>query len=175
MEMVKDRRVAVDIGAHVGLWSRVMALDFERVHAFEPLPDHTVCWRRNMEAFDNAELHVVALGTEEKTVSLVTEATRTGDTHVGGQRGSVPMTRLDSFGLDNVDFIKVDCEGYELFALQGGEETLKRCRPVICVEQKPGHAGRFGLADTQALDYLESLGALRQGDIEGDFFMSWPE
>ena len=36
---VKDRGHAVDVGAHVGLWSRLMAMDFERVTAFEPVDE----------------------------------------------------------------------------------------------------------------------------------------
>ena len=40
------RRVAVDVGAHVGLWSYFMARDFGAVHAFEPNVEAAICWKR---------------------------------------------------------------------------------------------------------------------------------
>lgn len=44
---------------------------------------------------------------------------------------------LDSFDLPTIDFMKIDCEGYEFPVLKGAAETLRRCKPVIVVEQKP--------------------------------------
>lgn len=38
LRLVRHRLVAVDIGAHVGIWAASMAGEFEVVHAFEPLP-----------------------------------------------------------------------------------------------------------------------------------------
>ena len=40
--------VALDIGAHVGIWSMRLAEKFKRVHAFEPVPKHIECWKQNM-------------------------------------------------------------------------------------------------------------------------------
>ena len=36
--------------------------------------------------------------------------------------------------LENVDFIKVDVEGYELEVLKGSENTIKSFKPVIFIE-----------------------------------------
>ena len=43
--------VALDIGAHVGIWSRRLAEKFKTVVAFEPVPSHIECWKKNMENF----------------------------------------------------------------------------------------------------------------------------
>ena len=173
LSLCQQRRTAIDIGAHVGPWTRVMALDFEFVQAFEPMAEFGECWRKNMAGSDNADLQAVALGNEKMTVSIVREAGNLGMSHVGENGLPAEMARLDDFDLQDVDFIKIDCEGYELFVLEGGAETLKRCRPVVCVEQKPGHGARYGLADTAAVDYLESLGASLHGEYLGDYFLSW--
>ena len=45
----------------------------------------------------------------------------------------VPVTRLDSLGLDPA-FIKLDVQGYEQAALLGLEETLERARPILLIE-----------------------------------------
>jgi len=169
------RRVAVDVGAHVGLWSRVMALDFDRVECFEPVPAHRDCWERNLAATENVVMHPCALGPERAKVTMHTGPDSSGDTWVDPREsgGDVIQVPLDSFEFPIVDFLKIDCEGYESHVLEGAEETLLRCKPVICVEQKQGHGEKYGLADTQALLLLESLGFRRRGGIQGDFFLTW--
>lgn len=177
LQLAGRRRVAVDVGAHVGLWTRVMALDFERVICFEPKPDHQDCWRRNMEGVTNVMLHGCALGPGPGRVTLQTGPSSSGDTWVDpeAEGGDVEMYTLDSFGLDVIDLLKIDCEGYELRVLQGAQETLLRCRPAIIVEQKPGHAEKYGLTEKEAVEFLKVLGAVTRGGIQGDYFLTWPE
>ena len=54
MPHVSNRDVALDIGAHVGIWSMRLAQNFKRVIAFEPVPKHIECWKQNRfaEAID---------------------------------------------------------------------------------------------------------------------------
>jgi len=42
---------------------------------------------------------------------------------------------LDEFRLSRVDFIKLDVEGMELEALEGGKETIANCLPVLLIEK----------------------------------------
>lgn len=175
-------RTAVDIGGHAGLWSMQLEKRFYRVHAFEPVAAHRECFKKNMkttelkpgeETLDDSEwvrLHACALGDHEGSVKITTEPTSSGDSRVDGD-GDIPLRTLDSFNLQVVDFIKLDCEGYELFALRGGIETIKRDMPVIIVEQKPGRAQHFGLRETEAVDYLNTLGYRLAHEMAGDFIM----
>jgi hypothetical protein len=41
---------------------------------------------------------------------------------------------LDSLGLTDVSFMKIDIEGYEYYALLGAVDTITACRPVILYE-----------------------------------------
>ena len=45
----------------------------------------------------------------------------------------VEVKTLDSFNL-NPEFIKIDVEGFEYQVLLGGQETLKRYRPILLIE-----------------------------------------
>ncbi len=47
---------------------------------------------------------------------------------------TVRQFTLDSLELPRVDLIKLDLEGMEQAALDGADETIKRCKPVMCVE-----------------------------------------
>lgn len=181
MNFVRRFRVAVDIGAHCGLWSMQLVKRFKEVHAFEPVPLHRTCFAKNVEAIEQtpgtlgrAFLHPFALGAERGFCRIATTSGSSGDSWVQSG-GDVEMRTLDSFGLKHVDFVKIDCEGYELFALKGAEETLRRCRPAIIVEQKPNRATRFGLGQKDALPWLESLGAVLRAEMSGDFIFSWDE
>ena len=63
---------------------------------------------------------------------------------------AVKIRTLDSFNLKNVTFIKYDIEGYELRAIQGSEQTIKKYNPVIVVEQNKGNL--------DSVDLLKSWG-----------------
>jgi FkbM family methyltransferase len=171
MHLCKSFRSAVDVGSHIGLWSYNLAHRFDVVYAFEPIAAHRQCFERNV-ALPNVHMYPVALGEQFQKVGMFTAPTSSGDSYVHGE-GDIPMKRLDDYELQDVDFCKLDCEGYELYALRGGEETLKRCKPVVCVEQKPGKAQQFGLKEIGAVNYLQGLGAKLRLTMSGDFFLSW--
>jgi FkbM family methyltransferase len=185
MPAIKNFRTALDIGAHCGLWSRVLARMFRTVHAFEPVPGHRNCFNRNIfkdsERATNVNLWPYALGNTAHSCTLHTGPSSSGDTYIkpGGEH-QAEMKMLDSFGengielpLGDIDFIKIDCEGYELFVLEGGEELIRHHKPCIIVEQKPGKGRQFNLHDTAAVSLLESWGAYKVKEISGDYIMAW--
>lgn len=172
-DQCKQRHVALDIGAHVGLWSYWMARDFQKLIAFEPKPSHVECWHANMAAYDNAILHEVALGNERRKIGLKTGPSSSGDTSVDLSASDVPMCKLDDYKLRDVDLIKIDCEGYEAFVLEGARETLTRCKPVLIVEQKPGHGQRYGRGEHDAVTLLEAMGATMVWEYAGDYVLTF--
>lgn len=177
-------RVAVDVGGHIGLWSYNLAPAFREVHAFEPVAEHRACFVKNVRCMDGTVkdplglprhagvyLYPWALGATDGNVSIHTAPTSSGDSWVKGA-GDTPMTTLDHVGLDGVDFIKVDCEGYEENVLRGAIDTIKRDRPVIIVEQKRDMAtARFGLEPLGAVKFLLELGYVQQQELSGDYLM----
>lgn len=184
------RRFALDIGGHVGLWARVMAMDFQHVLSFEPLQAHIDCWEKNLEGVANATLVQCALGNEECDIRVHMPEDNTGHAHVLEQDGDlVKCFRLDdmaaSFELfnthgganvwDELDFIKIDVEGFETFVIEGAEQTIKRHRPLIVVEQKPGNAERYSIGQHGAVRLLESWGMREIWVMSGDHLMGWPE
>jgi len=171
---IKQFRNAVDVGGHVGLWSFFLAKDFDAVLAFEPMELHRECWRRNMEGIENAGLYECALGAEQGTVALETRTPgSSGDTQVRPGQRAIPMETLDSFSFQEVDLIKIDCEGYEEFVLRGAVDTLQRCKPCVIVEQKRDFSARYGLGKQSAVAFLQNMGAKLRMEISGDFILSW--
>lgn len=172
MRWCKQFNNAVDVGAHVGLWSMHLAEKFDTVYAFEPMRVFRECFGRNVEQ-ENTVLYPYSLGNCDADVAMVYDPADSGGTHVGGD-GDVKMRTLDSFAFDDVGFIKIDCEGYELQVLQGAVETLKRCRPCVIVEQKPHKLlANFGVKGAPAVDFLRGMGAVLRKEMGGDYIMSF--
>ena len=175
MPFVNDFAMAIDIGAHVGLWSYWMARDFTAIRAFEPMPDHIECWRLNMEERKNAILHTVALGQANGCVSLATRTSgSSGDTGIEDE-GPVKaeMIPLDDMAYKRVGFIKIDCEGYEHNVLLGAEKTLLESKPCVLVEQKGEMSQKYGIPQLEACRYLQSLGAELKLEVSGDYIYAW--
>ena len=167
------RRTMIDCGAHIGLWSYNFAHWFKKIDAFEPVEAHRECFIKNMSSVGAVDLHPFALGDREDMVTIRVNPVSSGDSWVRG-KGTVPMKTLDSFGFEEVDFIKVDAEGYEEFILRGAEFTLKHWKPVVCVEQKRDMATKFGLKPMGAVQYLIGMGYKVVGEISGDYILKVP-
>ena len=139
-------RVAVDVGAHVGITAFQMSKSFEHVHAFEINPKIYECMNYNLEnkMVGNVTTYPVGLGAIEETVAIKT-TNKSFSTHVHPtqKEGHIPVKPLDFFNLQDVDFIKIDAEGYEPFVAQGGLRTIERCKPIILYECK-AHPQRYG-------------------------------
>lgn len=167
-------RTAIDVGGHIGLWSFNLAQAFERVAAFEPVALHRECFERNIPPGplrEKIELHACALGMTEGSVSIKTAPSSSGDSWVSGE-GDIPMLTLDTFGFQQVDLIKIDCEGYEENVIRGGLQTITTWRPVIMVEQKRDMASeRFGLGKLGAVQLLLDQGYRVAAELSGDYLM----
>ena len=175
----KHKRTAVDIGAHVGLWSWQMARDFKDVQAFEPVESHRICFAVNVPFVPQVRLYPFALTSPDKDgfVKMKTDPASSGDTYPDPENDTYDVTDVKTACLDDfyeiadVDLIKIDCEGYEMFVIAGGIYMIEAWRPVIVVEQKPGKAQKYGLRERQAVEYLSDQGYSVGAEMSGDFIM----
>jgi FkbM family methyltransferase len=174
LRQVKQKRIALDIGANVGLWSRDLVQHFEQVIAFEPVAMFRECLQRNVTA-SNLAVQSVALGDIEGQVSMIITEGNTGHTHVdpAGTGGDTTIIRLDSLELTNVDYIKIDCEGFEYRVLQGAKQTIQRCRPIVVIEQKPHEMYSRDYGQFAAIGLLEDWGMIRLDQVKDDWIMGW--
>ena len=129
---IKSWRGCVDAGANVGMWTRSLMQDFENVHCFEPNPVFAECWRKNIPSDKNAVLHQVGLGDSEHTATFDQPLHQKLDR----RPGDIQIKTLDSFELTDIDFIKIDVDGYEDLLVKGAQETISNNRPVINIEMK---------------------------------------
>ena len=130
LEYIKQWRVCLDIGSNIGQWTRPLAKRFESVVCFEPNPNFRECFQKNIPE-NNVVLWPVGLSDKEHKAKQDFNSTV-----LQNEDGDVYCRTLDSFGLTNVDFVKIDVDGFEIPLLQGAEETLTMNNPVINIEMK---------------------------------------
>lgn len=170
---VTDFSLAIDGGAHVGSWSRLLSARFTRVIAIEPSPDTYECLVANMAAFGcaNVECLQAALGREAGRVAMAPLAPRAAALKNTGARfvgigTTIPRITIDSLAVPTCGFLKLDIEGSEPWALDGAAETLRRCQPIVLYENKRFWQIHYGLpleAPVQRLTAAHYVYRLRAG------------
>jgi FkbM family methyltransferase len=146
---IKNFRTYIDIGASTGKTSAPYIGQFEKIYCFEPNPNSF----KELLKFPELICHNCALGDTNENKLLIMNDTTHNPEHgslselrnkdwVNGEKFEVEVKRLDDFKFENVDFIKIDTEQYELQVVTGGIKTIKKHRPTIFFENKRNEADR---------------------------------
>lgn len=155
---------AIDGGAHVGTWSKVMSGRFERVIAVEPSADtfEALSWNLLQAGCTNVDLRQVALGDRAGTVDMQLDAEQARRANTGARfaqpGGAIPVETIDNWNLPSVGLLKLDVEGSEYVALRGAKDTLRRCKPIIIFENKWLWTKHFGLPKDAVAKFLTAQG-----------------
>lgn len=172
LRFVTEFGCAVDGGAHVGTWSKLMAEAFTKVVAFEPSPDTFECLLFNMRALEQVQCEPFALGSGPGAVSMTIDAANAARANTGARRvqagGDIAVRTIDSYQLDRVGFIKLDIEGSEPMALQGAAATIARCKPIVLFENKRLWHRYFGLPKEAVSGLLQRAGYRQLAQVACD-------
>jgi FkbM family methyltransferase len=173
----KDR-TALDIGVHLGFYSRHLAAHCSSVIGFEPNPASAALARKSLPR--NVYIEEVAVSDMAGKATLRIPKTGGGGADalgtlenanmLGGvefQEVSVKTVRLDDYDLPSVCIVKIDVEGHEEAVLRGGRQLLRRDRPACMIEIEERHnPGAFSRVANffAALDYTAFY--LNDGEFE---------
>jgi len=135
--------VMVQAGGNCGMQIAKFAEYFDVVYTFEPDPINFYCLVNNL-LYDNVIKLQCCLGDNHELVSMTTFDGETGGFYVNKNNGFIPTVKVDDMNLNRCDFIQLDVEGYQLFALKGALNTIQKFKPLICVEfdwlERYGHS-----------------------------------
>ncbi|NOG71855.1 FkbM family methyltransferase [Roseicella sp. DB1501] len=141
----------LDIGANIGLSALALAplVPRGRILAIEPSPGSAMALRHSLALNGLGERVTVAemaLGAAAGEAEFH-DAGHSAGAHLldpgtlGGAalpKRRVPIGTVDSlvaeYGLDRLNFVKIDVEGFETEVLDGARSTLARFRPLVFVE-----------------------------------------
>lgn len=134
---LKNTRACVQAGGHAGYWPKHLALFFGHVYTFEPEPALFECMSRNCAQVPNMTAYPIALGAQHGKARLKSHVSAGSWRIDAAGETEVELWPIDTLHLPHCDAIFLDVEGYEVEALQGAADTIKRCRPLILCELLP--------------------------------------
>ncbi|MER5467324.1 FkbM family methyltransferase [Streptomyces sp. NPDC002685] len=135
-----DCGTAVDVGGWYGPWTCRLAPRARRVVTVEPVPH--LARLLSSAAPGNVRVIRAAASDHRGTARLWLPVDDSGDRGVSSlvrrdihaRALEVPCLTLDSLGLRDVDFIKIDVDGNEPAVLRGARDLLARDRPALFIE-----------------------------------------
>lgn len=154
----KNKRSCIQAGGNVGIWPVNLSSHFKTVHTFEPDTINYEALVQNLKLGSNKIIpYNAALGAEKGRGSIFHFQEGNIGAHQVVIGDGFDILTIDSLGLNDVDLIQLDIEGYEHFALLGALETINKCSPAICVELK-GLGDKHGFTDGITIELLNRLG-----------------
>jgi FkbM family methyltransferase len=159
-QYVRDDYNCLDIGANVGLMTLYLAehCTSGRIIAVEPHRSIFEALEKTLAAngIKNAVTVNAAIDEQNGEVPFTEDSAYgridpTGTTLV---QAMTLATLLERYGMDRVDFIKIDVEGHEPVILRTALDVIKRDRPLIFVEF---NAFMLVMSNMQPLAFLEWL------------------
>lgn len=187
--------VFIDIGASIGIYSLCLADTVRnyggKIYAFEPIPSNLAYFRDSVYRNQlDGTIHIVPLAVGAKKgimemrlaagakVEVGNAVVKAVDSDEEKSEKSYPfrveMVTLDDClldrGVERIDVVKMDIEGYEYFALLGFSKFIAKCRPVIFAEFNQCCMKNVGIAEVdiknlmKEWDYVEFV--LVNGKLE---------
>ena len=169
-ETVQKGMTCLDVGANIGYYvileSTILG-DQGRIIAIEPSPQNFEFLKKNieMQRVKNIDAFNFAAGDKNGYINFVSDENESNSGRVipdsavsdwPGPVAKLPVKTIDSFlgeiGVDKIDFLRMDVEGYEYHIFQGMKNTLKKSKPIIQIEL---HKSIMGVETTKKL--LEEL------------------
>lgn len=159
--------VIFDVGANVGSFTKAIAKAFPRhvIYSCEPVSTTVLALRENVAHLQNVRVIEAACGEHCGTAAMTIAEQPTWNRIADSETAttvSVPMVTIDSIcareSVQRINFLKTDCEGYDLHVLRGAEGMLaNRAVDAVYCEVDFHRNGRHG--DFFAIDdYLVHFG-----------------
>jgi FkbM family methyltransferase len=182
-QLINETDVILDAGANIGFHTVQFARFGKKVYAYDPQPTIFNLLSANI-LFNGAtdKVEQFRLGLSDKPGSIRMEPVNKFDQPNGmynfGGRGltndetgeeSVELVTFDK----DVDVIKIDIQGSEIYAFKGMEQMIDRCQPWIMFENYED-----GENDKKVLDFLLNKGYViyrLMSNLNEDCFAFKPE
>lgn len=174
---IKKSKVILDIGAHIGCHSVLYSHlnNKSQIYSFELQKMMYNLLKQNIQnnGIDNVKIYNCAIGDSIKMINVCNHISDGPNRHeeyaydnhkqynfggvsIGHGHEERMMITIDSLNLSGCDFMKIDIEGYEYFAVIGAINTIIKYKPVIFYEANY----------KTPTDYMKEVNSLRRSITE---------
>jgi FkbM family methyltransferase len=150
-----EDKIIIEAGAHIGIYTMFFAMKANKgkVLAFEPNPINFNLLKKNIKAnrIKNVTIQNTGLSNERKKLYFCSKRHNTSKGTFKKEKQqimkeeNVPLIFkeilvttiddiVDTYSLQNVDFIKIDTEGFEPPVIEGSATIIKKFKPLIYFE-----------------------------------------
>jgi FkbM family methyltransferase len=181
VKWIKKGDLVIDAGANIGLYSSLFSNIVKKsgfVHSFEPIKNTFQSLRNHINAdsrYKNYQLNNLGLGEkiERKVMYIPDEisghASLTRHDNAWNAKETsqhhVQLTSLDTYcerhKFKKLNFLKLDIEGAEYFALNGGINTITKFKPILHMEVNSQLMLNFNITPFELVTLLKSMGYFR--------------
>ena len=148
----------IDVGAATGMYASHFAEHSKNVICFEAVPPVYEQLEKIKQKHNNIITHNVAVSNFEGVSGFYVDDKRLSNSGfqnlVDGPLINVDTVTIDSMKLNDVGFMKIDVEKHEVKLIQGAKETIKRCNPIIFIEDH----NYFYKKGATGIDWLMMMG-----------------
>jgi FkbM family methyltransferase len=130
--------------------------------------------RANSQGIKNYYLHQKALFNKPGSIKFIIYPDRLGQSHIDFEKNIQPRhetlksketlveaVTLDDLSIEKLSFIKMDLEGADFRALQGGSNLLHNCNPLVIFETGYAKLEEFyGVTQTEFLSFFKQINYL---------------
>lgn len=152
------KTVFMDVGANVGNHVLFMAKRIDTVHAFEPYERVRKQLEENLALnnITNVIIHPVGLSNQDAVMPFYTapdtnlgassfmQEHKSDNYYLGDLQLRYGEDMVKEAGIDRVDILKADVEGFEKFVFEGLSDTLRSQRPLVIMELSPTTRNTLG-------------------------------
>ena len=131
----KEGDVLVNIGANIGSYAYAFINKASQIICFEPSNELFECLQYNLGKYSNVIVHNEAVSDNNEQYQTICLNDNIGMTHLKSCETSNRYTKtIDSYNFNKVDFLLIDCEGYEPKVLLGAQNTIRKYKPIMVIE-----------------------------------------
>ena len=166
-QLLKPDSNVIEVGANIGSHTVFLARDLcpdGKVFAFEPrrVLFQVLCANLALNGIQNVFAYQLGCGDVQEEIEEgaidFTVPLNAGGLHLGSVQGAaekIGIVRIDDFigRSERIALIKADVEGFELRVLLGAEQTIKRTRPILYLENDRVHLSRSLLIHLSEIGY----------------------
>jgi FkbM family methyltransferase len=146
---IKNNHI-LDIGSNVGFFSEAILknINYKSIHLFEPSKEYFEYSKHLLSKYNNIYFNNYGLSNKKEIKTLykcpnsnigwntfLKKDPNQHDTFIDKMiKEECILKKLDDYEIDNVNFIKIDVEGFENKVLEGGMNLISKHKPYILVE-----------------------------------------
>lgn len=132
---ITGKRNAIDIGCRDGEYTRYLHKEFNHTYCFDYR--YRKLFSRNVD-LSKVTHFKCALGDEHKIIKASGGGSITSQKVPDDKKYNEQLYTLDQFNFSDIDYIKIDVDGFEEQVLQGAIKTINKYQPLLVIEQENG-------------------------------------